>query len=63
VNSHNTNNSRGSYDARHRIEEIRRKKATEASDSDDFLTYFARLRDLLLPEKFKPLGSTKYDTK
>jgi hypothetical protein len=34
------------------------KKATKASDSDDFPTYSARLRDLLLPEKFKPLVIT-----
>jgi hypothetical protein len=45
------------------IVDIRRKKATEASDNDDFPAYSARLRDLLLPEKFKLLGITKYDTK
>jgi hypothetical protein len=55
--------SHGSYDARHRIEEIRRKKASEASDNDDFLAFSARLRDLLLPKKFKALGITNYDTK
>jgi hypothetical protein len=43
------------------IEEIHRKKATEASDG--FPAYSARLLDLLLPEKFKPLGITKYDAK
>jgi hypothetical protein len=63
ANSHATSNSRGGYDARHRIEEIRRKKASEANNSDGFPTFSARLRDLLLPEKFKPLGITKYDTK
>jgi hypothetical protein len=63
VNSHVTGNSRGSYNARHRIEEIHRKKASEANDSDDFPAFFARLRDLLLPEKFKPFGITKYDAK
>jgi hypothetical protein len=63
ANSHVTSKSRGGYDARHRIEEIRRKKATEASNSDGFPAYSARLRDLLLPEKFKPLGITKYDAK
>jgi hypothetical protein len=63
ANNHVTGCSRGGYDARHRIEEIRRKKATEASDSDDFPTYSARLRDLLLLEKFKPLGITKYGAK
>jgi hypothetical protein len=63
VNSHVTSNSRGGYDARQRIEEICRKKATEASNSDGFPAYSTRLRDLLLPEKFKPLGMTKYDVK
>jgi hypothetical protein len=63
VNSHVTGNSRGGYDAHHRIKEIRRKKATESSGSDGFPAYSARLRDLLLPEKFKPLGITKYDAK
>jgi hypothetical protein len=63
VNSHITDNSRGGYDAYHKIEEIRRKKATEASDSYGFPAYSARFRDLLLPEKFKPLGITKYDVK
>jgi hypothetical protein len=63
ANSHVTGNSHGGYDARHRIEEICRKKANEASDSDGFPTYSARLRDLLLPKKFKPLGITKYDAK
>jgi hypothetical protein len=39
------------------------KKASEANDSDDFPAFSARLRDLLLPEKFKPLRITKYDAK
>jgi hypothetical protein len=52
-----------SYDARRRIEEIRQKKATEASDSNGFPAFSARLRDLLLPKKFKPLGITKYEAK
>jgi hypothetical protein len=60
ANSHVTGNSRGSYDARHRIEEIRRKKATEASDSDGFPANSARLRNLLLLEKFKLLGNSKF---
>jgi hypothetical protein len=38
----------------------RHKKSSEASDSDCFP---ARLHDQLLPEKFKPLGITKYDAK
>jgi hypothetical protein len=63
ANSHVTGNSRGGYDARHRIEEIRRKKAYEANASDGFPAYFAQLRDLLLPEKFKPLGIIKYDAR
>jgi hypothetical protein len=63
ANNHVTGNSRGGYDAHHRIEEIHHKKATETSDSDCFPAYSARLRDLLLPDKFKPLGITKYDTK
>jgi hypothetical protein len=37
VNSHATGNSRGGYDARHRIEQIRRNKASAANDSDGFL--------------------------
>jgi hypothetical protein len=63
VNNHVIGNSRGGYDAYHRIEEIRREKATKASDSDGFPAYSARLRDLLVPEKFKPLKITKYNTK
>jgi hypothetical protein len=39
------------------------KKASETNDSDSFPTFSARLRDLLFLEKFKPLGSTKYDVK
>jgi hypothetical protein len=58
-----TGSARCGYDAHHRIDEIRRKKATEASDSDGFPAYSSRLRDLLLPEKSEPLGITKYDTK
>jgi hypothetical protein len=34
-----------------------------ASDNDGFPAFSSRLRNLLLPEKFKPLGITKYDTK
>jgi hypothetical protein len=51
------------YDARHKIDEIYRKKATEASDNDNFPAYSARLRNMLLLEKFKPLGISKYDAK
>jgi hypothetical protein len=63
ANSHVTGISRDGYDARHIIEEICCKKASAASDSDGFPAFSARLRDLLLPEKFKPLGITKYDAK
>jgi hypothetical protein len=58
-----TSISHGGYDARHKIEEIHRKKASKANDSDNFPAFSARLRNLLLPEKFKPLGITKYDAK
>jgi hypothetical protein len=34
-----------------------------AGDNDGFPAFSARLRNLLLPEKFKPLGITKYDAK
>jgi hypothetical protein len=61
VNSHVIGSVRCGYDGRHRIDEIRRKKAIEASDSDGFPAYCARLRNLLLTEKFKPLGISKYD--
>jgi hypothetical protein len=62
ANSHATGYTHDSYDARHRIDEIHHaKKATEISDG--FPAYSARLRDLLLPEKFKPLRITKYDAK
>jgi hypothetical protein len=63
VNSHDTSIARDGYGTRHRIDEIRRKKATEATDNDDFPAYSARLRNLLLFDKFKPLGISKYDTK
>jgi hypothetical protein len=34
-----------------------------AGENEGFPTFSARLRNLLLPEKFKPLGITKYDAK
>jgi hypothetical protein len=46
-----------------KIEELRRKKSSTAGDNDGFPAFSARLRNLLLPEKFKPLGITKYDAK
>jgi hypothetical protein len=38
-------------------------KASTSSDNDGFPAFSARLCNLLLPEKFKPLGITKYDAK
>jgi hypothetical protein len=61
ANSHVTGVSGGGYDARRRIEEIRCNKSV--GENDDFPAFSARLRNLLLPEKFKPLGITKYDAK
>jgi hypothetical protein len=63
TDSHVTGVSRDGYDARCRIEEIRRKKSSTAGENDGFPAFSARLRNLLLPEKFKPLGITKYDAK
>jgi hypothetical protein len=34
-----------------------------AGDNDGFPAFSARLRNLVLPEKFKPLGITKYNAK
>jgi hypothetical protein len=62
TNSHASGASQGSFDAHQKIEELRRKKASTSSDNDGFPAFSTRLRDLLLPEKFKPLGMTKYDT-
>jgi hypothetical protein len=64
ANSHATGNAHGGYDTHHRIDEIcRAKKTTEVSDSDGFPAYSSQLRALLLLQKFKPLGITKYDAK
>jgi hypothetical protein len=63
ADSHVTGVSCGGYDARHRIEEIRHKKSSTAGENDGLPAFSARLRNLLLPEKFKPLGITKYDAK
>jgi hypothetical protein len=41
----------------------RSKNFSTAGDNDGFPAFSARLRNLLLPEKFKPLGITKYDAK
>jgi hypothetical protein len=63
ANSHASGASQGGYDARQKIEELRRKKSTTAAEGDGFPAFSPRLRNLLLPNKFKPLGITKYDTK
>jgi hypothetical protein len=64
ANSHASGASQqGGYDARQKIEELRRKKSATAGDNDGFPAFSPRLRNLLLPEKFKPLGITKYDAK
>jgi hypothetical protein len=63
MNSHASGASCGGFDTSQKIEELRRKKSSTASDNDGFPAFLARLRNLLLPEKFKPLGITKYDTK
>jgi hypothetical protein len=63
VDSHVTGVSRGGYDTCRRIEEILRKKSFTAGENDGFPAFSARVRNLLLPEKFKPLGITKYDAK
>jgi hypothetical protein len=61
ANSHTSGASQGGYDVRQKIEELRRKKSTTAGDNDGFPAFSPRLRNLLLPDKFKPLGITKYD--
>jgi hypothetical protein len=63
ANSHASGASHGGYDARQKIEELQRKKSTTAAEGDGFPAFSPRLRNLLLPDKFKPLGITKYDAK
>jgi hypothetical protein len=63
ANSHASGASQGGFDACQKIEELRRKKSATAGDNDGFPAFSARHRNLLLPEKFKPLGITKYDAK
>jgi hypothetical protein len=63
ADSHVSGASRGGFDARQKIKELRREKASTAGDNDGFHAFSARLRNLLLPEKFKPLGITNYDAK
>jgi hypothetical protein len=43
ADSHVTGVSRGGYDARHRIEEIRRNKSSTAGDNDGFPAISSRL--------------------
>jgi hypothetical protein len=63
ANSHASGASRGGFDARQKIKELRRKKSSTAGDNDGFPAFSARVRNLLLPKKFKPLWITKYDAK
>jgi hypothetical protein len=63
ANSHASGASQGGYDTRQKIEELRRKKSTTAGNNDGFPAFSPRLRNLLLPDKFKPLRITKYDVK
>jgi hypothetical protein len=63
VNSHASGASQGGYDARQKVEELRRKKSATAGDNDGFPAFSPRLRNLLLSDKFEPLGITKYDAK
>jgi hypothetical protein len=63
ANSHASRASQGGYDARQKIEELQQKKSATAGDNDSFPAFSPRLRNLLLPDKFKPLGITKYDAK
>jgi hypothetical protein len=63
VNSHASGASQGGFDAGQKIEELRQKKSATVGDNDGFPAFSPRLRNLLLPDKFKPLGITKYDAK
>jgi hypothetical protein len=63
ANSHASGASQGGYDAHQKIEELQRKKSATAGDNDGFPAFSPRLRNLLLPDEFKPLGITKYDAK
>jgi hypothetical protein len=63
ANSHASGASQGGFDARQKIEELRWKKSATVGDNDGFPAFSPRLRNLLLPDKFKPLEITKYDAK
>jgi hypothetical protein len=45
ANSHASGASHGGYDARQKIEELRRKKSTTAAEGDDFPAFSPRLRN------------------
>jgi hypothetical protein len=59
ASSHVSRASHGGFEARQKIEELWRKKSATVGDNDDFPAFSPRLRNLLLPKKFKPLGITK----
>jgi hypothetical protein len=63
VNNHTSGASQGGFDARKKIEELRWKKSATVGDNDDFPAFSPRLRNLLLPDNFKPLEITKYEAK
>jgi hypothetical protein len=63
ANSHISGASHGGFDARQKIEELRRKKSATVGDNDGFPAFSPQLRNLILPDKFKTLGITKYDVK
>jgi hypothetical protein len=63
ANSHASRASQGGYNARQKIEELQRKKSATVGDNDGFPAFSPRLRNLLLPNKFKPFGFTKHDAK
>jgi hypothetical protein len=63
ANSHSSRASQRGYDACQKIEELRWKKSATAGYNDGFPTFSPRLHNLPLPNKFKPLGITKYDAK
>jgi hypothetical protein len=63
ANSHASGASQGGYDARQKIEELRRKKSATVGDNNGFPAFSPRFHNLLLPDKFKPLEITKYDAK
>jgi hypothetical protein len=63
ADSHVSGTSRGGFDTSQKIEELQYKKALTVGNNDGFPAFSTRLRNLLLLERFKPLGITKYDAK